>query len=157
MSKKDYEYELTGELGEDMLISLTSASSLKRILGHFIGERLLIKISVFRPKRSDRQNRYLHGVIVPCVRAWLKESQGRIISHDQCYCWINQEVLNNKPVIIEVMGVEVITLEGKRFSQMTTVEFGLAVDEIIEYFDPKGCLIPLPKKDNLISDFADDK
>ena len=155
-TKRDFEYELTGELSEDMSIILTSATSLRRILYHFLGEKLLIKISIFRPKRSDKQNRYMWGVIVPCVRAWLFETQGIKYTKDQAYAWINQEVLGNKPVIVDIMGVEVITLEGKRFSQMSTKEFAEAVDTIIVYFDPKGCRIPLPKENNLITDHIDD-
>lgn len=156
MSKSEREYEVTGELQEDMTIKLTAGSGLYRVLYHLCEKKLLIKMSVFREKRSDKQNRYFHGVVVVCVRAWLAETQGVKWESDEVYYWINQEVMGNKPRITEIMGQQVITMTGKRFSQMTTKEFADAVDAILKHFAELGCNIPEPNQNNFIEDLITD-
>lgn len=152
----DKEWEFTGELKEDMSLAITGASSLKRILWNLVGQKLIIKITIFRSKRSDKQNRYFWGVVVVTVRAWLLETEGRKYTKDEVYVWLNQEVLGNKPTITTILGTDVITMSGKRFSQMNTKEFEEAAESIRQTMAQRGCNIPEPHQENFITDFIED-
>lgn len=154
----DKKINLTGELTEDCThLRLDHSSALWRILQSLKGQKLEIMFWVFRYKRSDAQNRYIHGVIVPTVRAWYKETNGEVKSHDEVYTWLRIGLLGQAPVIGEFMGVEIITMSGKRFSKMTTKEFAEATDTILKLMAEKGCIIQEPKQNNFLSDFVQDQ
>ena len=150
---------LLGTMGDDFSISLMDAHRMGRILIPFAetDKPLEITISIHRRQRSLAQNRYIWGVVVPTVMGWLLDTQGEKFTADEVYYYINS-ILRRKPVFKEMAGEEVIIMEGKRFSQMTTKEFAEAVDEIVAYFDERGLEIKLPKKgtNNLLSDFLND-
>jgi len=131
----------------------------KRLLYDWLGKDIESDIRLMRYKRSLAQNRMMWGVIVPVVRAWIKETTGEKQTKDEVYIYLNSHVLGNKPVIKNVLGEEVIVMTGKKFSQMSTKEFGDAVDTIVQFFAPKGCIIPMPKDkgNNLLDDFLKDE
>ena len=137
-------------------IKIDGWQALRKIFKDFVGKELLIKISVLRRRRSDRQNRYIHEVIVPCVMAWFKEVEGISYTHDEVYTWLRVSLLGQKLKVVDIAGEEIMVMEGKRFSAMNTKEFTDAVDEIITKMDEKGCLIPLPRQENLLTDFIED-
>lgn len=130
----------------------------KRLLYDWLGKDIESDIRLMRYKRSLAQNAYLHGIIVPIVRAWIKETTGEKQSHDEVYIYLNSSILGNKPEIRSVLGEEVIVMTGKRFSKMNTKEFTDAVETILQHFALKGLVIPTPKdgKNNTLDDFLTD-
>jgi len=114
----------------------------------------LVKFTVHRKIRSLAQNRYIWGVVVPTVRAWYKESQGEVKTKDQVYTWLRVGIVGHKPVITEMLGTQVVTFEGKRFSKMNTLEFTEAIEEIIMKLAEMGCEIPKPREENLLNQFV---
>lgn len=149
----------TGQLSEDCKsIKIDHADSILRLLSPIKDIILEINIKKFYRQRTAAQNRYCHGVMIPTVQAWQKETTGTCSSHDALYAFFRVHIIGDEPVIEEVEGIEVIIMTGKRFSECTTVEFVERVDKIIAYYEPKGCIIPLPvpKSNNLISDFMRD-
>lgn len=151
------EFEITGELSDDCTqITLTHGRMMARVLRGFKEKKLLIKLSIFRSKRSDRQNRYIWGVVVPCVQAWHKETQGEVLDKDEVYAWLRISLLGYKPVVKMVLGEEVIIMTGKKFSSMNTKEFAEAIDEIRSLMDERGCYIPEPNGENLTENFIDE-
>lgn len=157
MAREDRVFELSGELTDSCDgIMFDVSRHLWRVLGPLKGKKLLVKFGVLRHKRSDAQNRYIWGVMVPTVQAWFKETTGEVKSKDEVYTWFRVGLLGDKPVITEVMGCEVITMSGKRFSQMNTKEFGEAVDMILQLMAEKGCVIPEPRQFNFITEFLTD-
>jgi len=158
MSKNEHVYEVTGTLSEDCKsLQLDHAVAMKRVIMWLKGEKLEIKFSKLRNRRSDKQNRYIWGVVVVVIQAWFKESQGEDLTKDQVYTWLRVGLLGHKPVIKEILGEEVIVMEGKHFSAMNTKKFALAIDSIIKQMDEKGCFIPLPKDGNFITDYVKDE
>lgn len=149
-----------GSMGEDYKISLMDAPKLGRILNKYVetDKPLEITISIHRRQRSLAQNRWLWGVCVPTVKGWLLDTQGEKYTSDEVYYYINS-ILGRKPVFKDVAGEEVIIMEGKRFSQMNTLEFSEAVDQIVLYFAERGLEIHLPdsKTNNLLSDYLKDE
>lgn len=155
MSEK--EYQIKGEFSDDMqYIKIDGWKALARVFYPLREKELLVKVSVLRRRRSDRQNRYIHGVVVPCVTAWFKETTGEVHSHDEVYTWLRTSLLGQKLELVEIAGEQVPVMTGKRFSAMNTKEFAEAIEEIVTKMDEKGCHIPLPRQENLITDFIDE-
>lgn len=153
----DREFDVTGELTEDLLyIKIDHAPAYRRLFSALLGHTLRVRFVIFRAKRSDAQNRYIHGVVVPVVRVWLKEMEGVTYTHDEVYTWLRVSLLGQTPEIKEIAGQQVIVMTGKRFSQQNTKEFAESVELIVAKMAEKGCVIPLPRENNFISDFLQD-
>lgn len=151
------EIETTGELSEDGGgIVLHFPALMRRLARGLVGKKLIVKFEKYFERRSNAQNRYMWGVVVPTVRAWLLETTGEKYTADEVYYWLNQEVLRNKPKVTLVNGIDVITLTGKRFSQMSTKEFAEAVEELFKYFAEKNLVIPIPNEQNFTHDHVGD-
>jgi len=155
------EITLLGKMDEDFRVLFQDVRLFTRLLQPFqeTDKPLEITISIHRRQRSLAQNRWMWGVCVPTVLGWLKDTQGEKYTKDEVYYYINAKAVGRTPVIKEIAGEEVIILEGKRFSQMTTLEFSEAVDKIVAYFDERGLTIHLPKEgtNNLLSDYLKDE
>lgn len=158
MAKGEREYDVLGELSEDCTsIRLLHGKGFARVLSFMVGKQLRVRFQIFRALRSDAQNRYIHGVVVPTVQYWHKHSQGEEKSHDEVYTWLRTGLLGHKVVISEMLGQQVLTLEGKRFSKMTTKEFAEAIDVIVKEMAERDCIIMLPKENNFIHEFLKDE
>jgi len=163
---EEKEYAVSGMLYTDpselepgeLYIKLTHWRVLKRILFGWMDKELEVNLQVLRYQRSAAQNRYMWGVIVPTVMAFIKETTGEKKTKDEVYAYLNTHILGYELRTLEIMGKEVFVMEGKRFSQMNTKDFAEAVDKIITHFDALGCFIQLPqdKKNNLLTDFIND-
>lgn len=119
----------------------------------WVGKSVILEVSKYYRNRTNRQNRYIWGVMVPIIQRWILETQGEKVTKDQAYMYLRMGVLEEKPVITEIAGTEVITFESKRFSRMNTKEFSEAIEEVIAIMAERGCAIPLPNEENLITDF----
>lgn len=160
MAKQDSnerEFTVLGELNEDCsAILIHHYKPMARIIRILKGKTLEITFKVFRAIRSDRQNRYIWGVVVPTVRAWMLETNGTAPSKDGVYLWLRKSLLGDQLQVEEFLGEQLITMGGKRFSAMNTKEFADAIDTIVKEMALKGCVIPLPRENNLLSDFLRD-
>ena len=158
MASKDFNYTITGKFSDDLRsIIIDSGGLLIRLFQTIKDTPLEITLQPFYKRRTDAQNRYCWGVVVPTVRAFLKEITGECPSKEAVYVYLRTKVLGQEPVIEVIQGEEIIVIKGKHMSQMSTVEFSESVDKIIAYFEPLGCIIPLPKGDNTITDYLKDK
>lgn len=147
---------MTGELSEDFKsIKLEHGGIMRRLFQPWAGKKLLVNVTQFRRRRSDRQNRWIHGPCINRIRVWEGERTGETPSHDEVYTFL-RTLCGCNLKIAKLYGQEVITMTGKRFSQMTTVEFSEAMETIMLFFGKKGCTIDPPKGESLWSDYADD-
>jgi hypothetical protein len=135
------------------VLMLDQAKIIRRVIAPAFGHRIEIKFRQHRARRSDRQNRYIWGVVVPCVRAWKLETEGVKYTKDEIYTWLRVGLLGHTPQITEVSGVQVVIMGGKRFSQMNTKEFTDAIELIKQLLAEQGCNVPDPKQDNFLTDF----
>ena len=96
------------------------------------------------------------GCVIPTIRAWMKENTGECPSKEALYAFLRIVIVGHEVVIEEVDGISIPVVSGKRFSQMTTVEFAEATDKIIVHYAEKGLEIqaPDPKSNNLLTDFT---
>lgn len=155
-----YERDDDGQLVPEVLhvegepvIRLDQAKAIRRVIFSVFGVRMEVKFKPHRARRSDRQNRYIWGVVVPCVRAWKYETEGVKYEKDEIYLWLRVGLLGHKPVITDVSGVQVITMSGKRFSQMNTKEFTDAIEDIRQRLALQDCVVPEPRQENFLSEF----
>lgn len=157
MASIDKEFEIVGTLSEDCTtIEITHHKMLRRLISGLRGEKLRVRFSKLRLKRSDAQNRYIHGVVVPHVRIFFLDTEGIQYTHDEAYVWLRTGLLGQKPEIKEVGGVQVIVMTGKRFSKMTTKEFEEAMEIIRQEMAVRGCVIPEPRQHNFLEEFLDE-
>jgi hypothetical protein len=155
--KRSDSMDLTGTLGEDykLLLDFSSNEGFRRILNRYKDKKLLITVEEFERKRSNSQNRYYWGVAVVCIKAFLKETEGKTYTQDEVHCYNLFNVVNDKPQIKEVYGVQTIVMTTKSTSKMNTKEFVQFIEELQAYWALKGCYIPDPREDNLTSDFIE--
>lgn len=157
---EEREYSIITNLSKDkdalqegeLFLRMPNWKVFNRLLIGWLDKDLEANIKPMRYKRSLAQNRYMHGVIVPIVRNWIKETTGEKRTKEEVYAHLNTNVLGNQLTVTEICGQEVIVISGKRFSQYNTKEFSDAVEKIVQYFDEKGLTIPLPNENNLLDD-----
>lgn len=151
-------YFLKAKLSEDgMSIVPEHAEAVGKVLYNWRGKELQISVERFYKNRSLRQNRYLHGVIVPCIRNHFREVEGVDLNIEEVKSFVYTKILGHRMYSKIILEEEVIVFEGKRFSQMKTVEFNEAVEIVQQYFNnPEtniGLIIPDPVSENNLNDF----
>jgi len=101
--------------------------------------KVLIDIQNLPLKRSDRQNRYYWGVVIPLVKSCL-ESAGYTLNLDDTHEVIKQQF--NKKVIVSENGHE-ITL-GQSTAKLSKDDFAVFIKKI-ESFTIENFNTPLPQ------------
>ena len=152
------EFTVKGKLSPDCSsLEIENAYRISRMFRHLKDVDLEIVFKKFYKKRSNSQNRWIWG---PCISMtlipWYKENEGVTFTKEGVYAFLRTRVVGQEAVIETIDGVDVIVITGKRFSQMTTVEFSDSVEKIVAYYAERGLKIPLPAADNLLSDFLSD-
>jgi len=155
----DLDFTFTGKLAQDcrsILIDFTP--SFARLLYPHVDTPLEINIKKFHKKRSVAQNAWMWGVCIPTIRAWMKENDGECPSKEAIYAFLRTAVVGQEVIVETVHGIDVFVIKGKRFSEMTTVEFSEAVEKIILHYAEMDLEIklPIPKTNNYITDYLKD-
>lgn len=153
----EFDYTFTGKLSPDCKsLEIDFASSIARQLYPIKDVQLQINITKFHRNRTIAQNNYIWGVVIPTVRAWMREMNGECPSKEGLYAFLRIGVVGQEVVIETIDGVDTPIVSGKRFSEMTTVEFAEAIDKIVLHYANKGLEIqlPQPKTNNYITDFT---
>lgn len=148
-------YYVAGELSSDgSTIKIENHKSILIYLQSMIGKRLSVNVELNYKERSPKQNRYLHGVILPCIINFIKETSGETYSKESVKAFIYTKILGYELVSEEFLGETVYRLKGKHFSDMNTKEFGVAVELLRGHFAPQGLEIPEPTGDNFLADYV---
>ncbi len=134
-------------------IIIDEGHRIPRLMYQFFGKTLEINIEFYHTQRSNAQNRYLHGVVIPVIIAWAYETDGYRYSIQDVKSFLYEHVLKERSQMKQVFGVEVNVQEGKSFSSMTTTEFNNAIEYIQRYFLDRGCNIPNPTKSGFIANY----
>lgn len=109
-----------GKVGEDANLTLTNYKAFRGDLKDFIGKEVRLTIEP-KSKRSNEQNRYFHGVVVPIVKAHLVDLGWKDAKSDE---WVKNYIKFNcfvKEVVNEDTGETIKTL-GET-STLTKPEF----------------------------------
>ena len=115
------------------------------VLQSFEGKTLQLTIERFRNKRSNSQNKYYWGLIIPIWRELIKNEWGEVWSKEDTH-----EFLKMNFGFEEV--VDINTGEVLRKPQSTTVKTTTEMEEYHEICRQKahemfGAMIPLPNED----------
>jgi len=156
MNASEKEFNFKGKLTEDFrYVEIHNWRIYRKIFQSALADtELEVIIKPYRRNRSSAQNRYIHGVVVPCVRQWFKHTTGHKYTHDEIYLWLKQAFNDEQPVVKTIMGEEIIVMKSKRPSQMSTKEFSEFTERILAGMTEKGCIIPEPNQDNFFHDFV---
>lgn len=95
----------------------------------FEGKEIELTIERKRKKRSNPQNRYYWGVVMPILQSGLKEATGEVRDINSIHYQIVLPLFSPKREIINKETGEVVS-ESKSSSEMTTSEFSEFVMEI---------------------------
>lgn len=119
------------------------------LLSNFNGKDVEITIQRKRKKRSNNQNKYYWGVIIPCVQQGLFDTQGEWLNSDAVHEFLKQN-FNYKEIVNENNG-EVIKL-GLTTTDKTTVEFEEYQDKCRQFADEfLNIIVPLPNQQSEIN------
>jgi hypothetical protein len=153
----DFDYTFSGKLSPDLKsLAIDFASTIPRLLVPLLDIPLEINIKRFHKNRTAAQNRWIWGLVIPVVQAFQRETTGACNSKDALYAFFRKHIIGDEVRMEIVDGKETIILEGKKFSQCTTVEFNERIDKITAFYAERGCTIPppVPGSNNLITDFT---
>lgn len=155
------EFTDVGELEElqdgSLVVRLVYGKILKRLVKHLYGKRLEVSFKPLKLQRSLSQNRWLWGVAYITIKAWYKETNGVSVSKDAIHAHTLQYILDYKPVMANIDGLEVIYMDGKSTSKLTVKEFNDLKTKLQAYWAERGCIIPDPKGNNFLSEFVKDE
>lgn len=123
---------------------ITNKTVMRKALTGLKNGRYLVTIES-KNNRSNQQNRYYHGVIIPFVKDGLKEAGfSEIRTHEDAHEILKYMFLK-KRVVNEETG-EVIELLGTT-TTLTTIEFNAFVEDIIRWAaEYLNIQIPLPNE-----------
>jgi len=156
MSAKDLiTQDFKGKLSEDRTqIILDFPKVVARVLRPLADKELIVRITEYKKKRSDAQNRWLWGVAYVTIAQFLKETQGEKHDKEAIHAHNLKVILGYtlEPTIIA--GEEVFRVVGKTTSKLNTQEFSDMADKLVAYWAERGCEIPLPEDDNFFTDFV---
>lgn len=138
-----------------LAIRLTFGKALRRILKPFFGKKLLVSFEEQKYQRSKAANRWLWGVAYVTIAAWYRETQGERISKEAIHAYTLHVILDSRIEVKEMFGKEIMIIHEKSTSQMTVQEFSEFMETLVKHWAEKGCEIPMPRGDNLLSDYID--
>ena len=140
-----------------LVIKLTFGKALKRVCRHLFGIKLEVGFKELEYQRSAAQNRWLWGVAYTSIAAWYKDTQGEKVTKEAIHAHTLQVILGYEIQTVELFGKQVINVTGKSTSKLNTKEFMTLADDLIAYWQEKGCnRIKLPRENNFLSDFIEE-
>lgn len=133
--------------GYDRIINFDDANERARVMQgiHQMRGTWRFIIKRYRKRRSDAQNAYYWGVVVPAVRQGLIEAWGETLSGDEVHEYLKSMFLM-KPIVNRATGELVGTRPGSS-AKLDIAEFGEYADRIAvwagEYL---GVEVPPPER-----------
>ena len=119
--------------------------TIKKAVEQFEGKQVVLIIQQKRTQRTNNQNSYYWGCIIPLMKKGLEETTGEVFSNTEVHEWLKSQ-FNFKELINEDTG-EIIKLP-KSTSDNSTTEQEVFHEEIrrfaLEWFN---IIIPLPNED----------
>jgi hypothetical protein len=118
------------------------------LLRHFKNSVVTVTISKVKKKRSNQQNRYYWGVIIPCIQNGLFETQGEWLTPDATHEFLKSN-FNYKELVNESSG-EIIKLP-KSTTESDTFDFEEYLDKCRLFADEfLNIIIPMPNEQSEI-------
>ena len=135
-----------GKVNEDGTVKLYDPNFNRSFLQKYIDKDVEIEVRLESKKRSDRQNRFYWGVVIPTIIKWQQEQEGIEYTKDEIHHFILKNIVKPTVEVHPVMGEQVIVYKTKTTSQMNTKEFNQFKEELQLYFAERGIDIPDPNE-----------
>jgi hypothetical protein len=114
------------------------------------GKDIVIIIEKKRKKRSNPQNSFYHGVVIPLMKQGFYNSLGEHVGTDEIHTFLKNRFLFKE--IVNEQNAEIIKMPQST-TELTTIQFEEYLDKIREFSTEfLGIQIPLPN-DTLTIDF----
>lgn len=137
-------YEIRSEVKN--VIVIRNRNLLTDAIQSFEGKQITIRIERTKKKRSNTQNAYLWGVVIPIVRNCLKEV-GHVMSNEQTHELLKLKFLKENILVNEETGETIERIKSsKELSTSQMMDYFAEIREWI--FDFFGVMIPNPN-DNI--------
>ena len=135
--------ELTGTVSDGTL-KLHNRKLFDTLLCQFNGKDVIIKIQKQKKIRSNYQNRYYFGVVIPIIQQGLFDVQGEWLSVDEIHAFLKQN-FNFKELVNKRTG-EVVAV-AKTTADLATIEFEEYLDRCRAFADEfLNIIIPMPNE-----------
>ncbi len=105
------------------------------------GKKVVIKVGMYRKKRSLNQNAFYHGVVVPAVTKMFRAA-GNYVDEEDVHTFLKMKVGKLSRVIVTPDG-EVVKSLGST-TRLSTIEFEEYLTMIRAWAAQWGCEIPMP-------------
>lgn len=139
-SLSEIKINLTARVKDGKLI--INNADLARLIQVFDGKDVAITANLPRIKRTDRQNRWYWGAIVPFVRRIYSDA-GMDYSAAQIHDFLNRFLPEKTPVLDMLTGE--VYAPKVRYSKLSTAAFKVFVDNINKYLlELNGSTLPTP-------------
>jgi hypothetical protein len=113
---------------------------------------VIIRITPYERKASNRQMRWYWGVAVQTIIAEHKERTGEVLSKDEVHAYNLSEIVKPKMRTKEVLGQTVIQIDEFSLSKMNVKEFNVFKDKLQMYWAEKDIDIPDPNENELLNE-----
>ncbi len=166
--KTKKEFNLTGflsnnpdDLGRgEVFLRFDFWKPVRRVLQPWLDNEVKLEFGLhaFRLMKSRAQLGYYFGVMIPMIRAFMKERGDGVFTTDEIHLYNMYKGLGVEPTIRNIGGIEVITTNRKHVRDMTTLEFNEMVEALQLFWSEQGLELPDPKKgtNNNLTDFIED-
>jgi hypothetical protein len=135
--------ELTGTVSDGTL-KLHNRKLFDTLLCQFNGKDVIIKIQKQKKIRSNYQNRYYFGVVIPIIQQGLFDVQAEWLSVDEIHAFLKQN-FNYKELVNKRTG-EVVAV-AKTTADLATIEFEEYLDRCRAFADEfLNIIIPMPNE-----------
>jgi hypothetical protein len=110
------------------------------------GKRVEINVKKFSYQRTNQQNRYWRGIVIPLIQEY-SESMGEYLSEDDWHeYYVNKGYFGYKEV--KVRGV--VERRPKRSHEADTLEFNNAKEKVQREWAERGLIIPDPNQKDFL-------
>lgn len=125
-------------------ISPVVAGNIARMLKLAEGKRVKITLQLAKKRRSNRQNAFYWGVVVPCVLELLRDA-GNTITEEGVHDFLKAYVGGLQKTIVKPDGTRAVILGST--ADLGTMDFEEYLEKCRAWAAQFGCMIPLPNEE----------
>jgi len=111
-----------------------------------------VECSLYKPKRSNKQNNWYWGPCMATIIEDIKEQTGDKYTKEEIHDWNMAKVIKPKLETREMLGQTIVIYKTKSTAEMTTEEFIEFKDIIQRYWAERDIVIPDPEQKVFIND-----
>lgn len=128
----------------DGVISIQRRAAIANAIKTLDGENIQIIIKKVGKRRSDNQNKYYWGVVIPAVKAMFEDS-GTTLSPEDVHCFLKEHVGGMVKIILTPDNKRISIVETS--TKLTTAEWENFMTKIRAWAAAFGCDIPEPNQE----------